>query len=268
MASGILITYSGYPYTPSSLMPDNGLANLAGMLLKNGHDVVILDYNTVEIVSKLMTEEIRIKLSSLSPSLKEGHIDEHILIKIQNINNKLSKHKEKELYKTYIGIKDIIKLRRPNFIGFKLWMGDGFTDSIKLAEYIKRDYPNIKLYAGGPQGQLFRETIYKRTQIFDAICYGEGEEIINSLADYSLNKAELKDIPNIIYMNNGKIITNPLKRIGNLNNLAFPVYDSDIYPAFNNNGKIKIFSIDESRGCPNNCAFCVHSSISGKKNVV
>ena len=33
-ASGILINYSGYPYTPSSMMPDNGLANLAGSLLK------------------------------------------------------------------------------------------------------------------------------------------------------------------------------------------------------------------------------------------
>ena len=43
MARGLLVSYAGYPYTPSSLMPDNGLANLAGALLEAGHDVSIVD---------------------------------------------------------------------------------------------------------------------------------------------------------------------------------------------------------------------------------
>jgi radical SAM superfamily enzyme YgiQ (UPF0313 family) len=265
-SSGILITYSGYPYTPSSFMPDNGLANLAGALIKNGHDVLILDYSTVEIVKRLMPQDIRGDLIKLLPLLINA--DDNKLDDFRKISSRIEAHREREVYKIYKEIEEHIIRKKVNFIGFKLWMGDGFSDSIKIAEFIKRDHPEIKIYAGGPQSQLFRETIYKRTQIFDAVCYGEGEEIISVLADHSLDKADLKDIPNIIYLNNGKIITNSLKRIDNLDSITYPVYDLDIYPAMNNNGKINIFSIDDSRGCPNNCAFCCHSSISGKKRRV
>ncbi len=262
-SSGILITYSGYPYTPSSFMPDNGLANLAGALIKNGHDVLILDYSTVEIVKRLMPQDIRDDLIKLLPLLINANDDK--LDDFRKISSRIEAHTEREVYKIYKEIEEHIIQKKVNFIGFKLWMGDGFSDSIKIAEFIKRDHPEIKIYAGGPQSQLFRETIYKRTQIFDAVCYGEGEEIISILADHSLGKADLKDIPNIIYMNKGRILTNPLVRISNLDSIPLPIYDSDVYPAFGNDGKINIFSIDDSRGCPNNCAFCPHSSISGKE---
>ena len=263
-SSGILITYSGYPYTPSSLMPDNGLANLAGALIKNGHKVLILDYNTVEIVKRLIPSDIRRDLQKLLPLLQKTTNDK-LIDDLKSINSRIEVHREKEVYKIYKEIEEHIIRRKVNFIGFKLWMGDGFSDSIKIGEYIRKDHPEIKIYAGGSQVQLFRETVCKRTQIFDAICYGEGEDIISSLADHSINQAYLKDIPNIIYMDNGKVITNPLRRIDNLDSLAFPVYDTEIYPACWSNDKIKIFSIDASRGCPNNCAFCVHTSISGSK---
>ncbi|MGD0278865.1 MAG: radical SAM protein [Smithella sp.] len=263
-ASGILITYSGYPYTPSSFMPDNGLANLAGALIKNGHDVLILDYCSADIVKRLMPQDIKDDLTKLLPLLKDAK-DNKLFDDLKKISAGIETHREKEVYKIYKEIEEHIIRERVNFVGFKLWMGDGFSDSIKIAELIKRNHPGIKIYGGGPQSQMYKETIYSKTHIFDAICYGEGEDIISLLADHSINRADLKDIPNIIYAENDKIITNPLKRIEELDNIAYPVYDADVYPACGSNDKIKIFSLDASRGCPNNCAFCVHSSISGQK---
>jgi len=263
-SSGILITYSGYPYTPSSLMPDNGLANLAGALIKNGHEVLILDYNTVEIVKRLMPPDIRRDLQKLLSLLQKTTNDE-LIDDLKKINSRIEVHREKEIYKIYKEIEEHIIQRNVTFIGFKLWMGEGFSDSIKLADYIKKDYPNIKLYAGGPQVQIYKETIYKITKVFDAVAYGEGEEIIEFLARHSISEMNLKDIPNIMYLEDDKIIVNPVKRIEDLDSIAYPVYDSEIYPACGSNDKIKIFSIDASRGCPNDCAFCVHTSISGSK---
>ncbi len=40
--SWLLVNYAGYPYTPSCLLPDNGLANLAGVLVRDGRRVKIL----------------------------------------------------------------------------------------------------------------------------------------------------------------------------------------------------------------------------------
>jgi hypothetical protein len=169
-SSGILITYSGYPFTPSSLMPDNGLANLAGALIKNGHDILILDYSTVGIVKRLMPQDIRNDLMKLLPLINNSG-DQNLLDDFKMINSRLEVHRERVAYEIYKEVEEHIIRRRVNFIGFKLWMGDGFSDSIRIAEFIKSDHPGIKTYAGGPQCQLFRETIYRKTNIFDAICW-------------------------------------------------------------------------------------------------
>jgi len=58
MAKGLLISFAGYPYTPSSLMPDNGLASLAAVLLKEGNEVTILDYGTVDIMERLFPHDL------------------------------------------------------------------------------------------------------------------------------------------------------------------------------------------------------------------
>lgn len=54
----ILVSYAGYPYTFNSLMPDNGLANLAGALLFAGHETLVLDYGTVENVEETFPSEL------------------------------------------------------------------------------------------------------------------------------------------------------------------------------------------------------------------
>jgi radical SAM superfamily enzyme YgiQ (UPF0313 family) len=46
--------------------------------------------------------------------------------------------------------------------------------------------------------------------------------------------------------------------IADLDGLPMPTYDPAVYPAMAGDRKIKIIVIDESRGCKNECAFCVH----------
>ena len=48
MTSSLLICYLGCPRNLTNLYPDNGLASLAGCLIKNGHKTKILDYGTVD----------------------------------------------------------------------------------------------------------------------------------------------------------------------------------------------------------------------------
>jgi hypothetical protein len=99
-SSGILITYSGYPFTPSSLMPDNGLANLAGALIKNGHDILILDYSTVGIVKRLMPQDIRNDLMKLLPLINNSG-DQNLLDDFKMINSRLEVHRERVAYEIY-----------------------------------------------------------------------------------------------------------------------------------------------------------------------
>lgn len=243
MTKSILINYIGYPTTPSTLMPDNGLANLAGSLIKKGHETIILDYNTTDSIKRLF------------PQNNSGG----------DLNAIIKGAQEKDIQAVVNEISSLIKKRNIDFVGFKLLTGEGFKSSVKIAEKLKKDNPKLPIFAGGPHVDWFRERIYNITDAFDTLAYGEGEETIVGLAEYVERRKKLDEIPNLFYKENGNIKVTPIKRVENLDDLAFPIYDESIYPAMKGDNKIKIMMLDESRGCPNSCNFCIHPIKSGSK---
>ncbi|MCM8760466.1 MAG: radical SAM protein, partial [Candidatus Omnitrophica bacterium] len=111
---------------------------------------------------------------------------------------------------------------------------------------------------------IFGDEIYKVGEFFDALCYGEGEETIVHLADFVAGKKKLEDVPNIIFRKeDGSIVKTPRKFIEELDKLPLAVYTPDVY--LNINEKLKMLVLDESRGCPNACYFCIHPVKSGKR---
>ena len=274
----ILVNFNGYPVTMNSLIPDNGLASLAGCLLEDGHETLILDYNTVSNFERMVPQELRVMLSNayeafLSDIRTAGKLSEETTNLLIELDGKLEQHKEEEFIKIAGEIIDKIEEVNADFIGFKLWTGDGFYGSEKIARHIRGKYPDLKIFAGGPHVDWFKENVLHYTDVFDAIAYGEGEETISLLAEYVEGKRKLSEVPNLIYKQNvenpdedgGEIKFTELKRIENLNLLPDPIYDDEIYPAMKGNQKIKFIMIDESRGCPNKCHFCVHPLKSGNR---
>ena len=266
----LLINYAGYPESPRMLVPDNGLANLAGSLIAKGHKTIILDYATVDIVEKLFPYEykdqienvIKRIMANLKQKLSPESKDLDIFHKLDYEINQLQRKKVKEIA---IEICSLVKKHNIDFVGMKLWMGDGFEGSITIAKQLRKDFPTLPIFAGGPHVDWFREKIFEVCDVFDALVYGEGEEVINMLADYVLGKMKLEEIPNLLYKENGEIITTPRKIIDDLNKLPLPIYDKEVYPAMGDNQKLKVILTDESRGCPNNCSFCLHPIKSGNK---
>ncbi|MEK7397506.1 MAG: radical SAM protein [Candidatus Poribacteria bacterium] len=266
----ILINFNGCPSTIDSLMPDNGLANLAGSLLEEGHGTVIMDFSTVDVFRRMIPDEISKELSiiyeeSIANIQSGNKSDKSIIGRLLELDRELENHKKLELNKIAYEIIDIATQIGTDFIGFKLWTGEGFTGSLIIAKIIKDKLPDVKLFAGGPHIDWFMERVFDYTDVFDVLAYGEGEETIKLLAEYSEGKRYLSDIPNIIYQNDGRINTTKLKRISDLNSLPDPVYDESVYLAMKDDQKINFVMIDESRGCPNSCNFCIHPQKSGKK---
>jgi len=143
-------------------------------------------------------------------------------------------------------------------VGFKLWNGDGIRGSVALAKTLRRNCPDVALFGGGPHVDLFMEGMVERFEAFDAFGYGEGEETIVRLAEAGRNKAAYADIPNLLYRRNGRPVRTQPKMVEDLNQLPIPAYDPGVYPAMAGDEKLKTMVIDDSRGCRNHCAFCVH----------
>ena len=270
MTRSLLINYSGYPVVMRSLALDNGLANLAGSLIQKGHHTKILDYATVDTIRRLFPHEYSDELSCLTRkiicSLELGFLPQRDdLNGFRELDTKISELQKKKVRQIAREISEYAKAHKVDFVGLKLWSGDGFEGSIAIAEKLKQDNPRLPVFAGGPHVDSFRENIFDVCDVFDTLVYGEGEETITMLADYVSGKRRLQDIPNLIYKNNGKIISTPIRRVNNLDSLSSPVYDEDVYLAMKGNQKIKMVFIDESRGCPNHCSYCIHPIKSGNR---
>ena len=70
----LLVTMAGYPIVPSNFMPDNGLAQLASLLLDSGHDVQIIDLNTPELMDRLFPKPLREPLEQIMEQKMTGEL--------------------------------------------------------------------------------------------------------------------------------------------------------------------------------------------------
>lgn len=267
MARALLVSFAGYPFTPSSLTPDNGLANLAGALVEAGHEVRVLDYGTVSMMRRLFPAALSEVLRPVGARLLEskGAPSAEAMDQLQALSTQLEAHQAAELSLLGEELAAEVRAFRPDFVGFKLWNGDGFTGSLALAQRLRSEFPALPVYGGGPQSSWFREAIYRRTQVFDALAYGEGERLILDLVEAAVAGRPLASIPGIIYQQEGQAVTNERAEGLDLNTLPFPVYDPEVYPAMGGQEKAKIVVLDDSRGCPYACGFCTHPVESGRR---
>ncbi len=252
-------------------MPDNGLASLAGALVEGGHRTVVLDYNTVGIIERLCPPELSETAATIYASLAakrkhQGSDFSQEFEKFRALDKQLEEIQDRVCHQIALEIAALARMRHVDFIGFKLWNGDGFTGSVKIASEVKKLVPGVKIFAGGPHVDYFLERILSVTEAFDVLAYGDGEEVILTLADLvEKNRTNYRGIPNLIYKDQSGAHLNPVEWIDDLNRLPLPRYDEQIYPAMAGEQKIKILVLDESRGCPNGCYFCIQPAKGGCK---
>jgi hypothetical protein len=266
MARGILVSFAGYPYTPSSLMPDNGLASLAGSLIAAGHDAKVLDYGTVDTVARLVPDAVHRRLEDVWAAASNGRMPAHAAVNLLRASMAQSRALRKTLRLVADEISREIEAAPTDFVGFKLWNGDGFSSSVRLAKVLRKRHENVKIIGGGPQVDWFEEMVFDYTDAFHCLVRGEGEQTIIALAEWAAGRRLLHGIPNILYTApSGALVKAPLEPVADLDALPLPAYDAAHYPSIAGNRHMKMITIDESRGCPNECYFCIHPRKSGCK---
>ncbi|MFW5866704.1 MAG: B12-binding domain-containing radical SAM protein [Armatimonadota bacterium] len=268
MPGALLVSFGGYPYTPSSLMPDNGLANLAGALAEVGVEARILDFGTISTMRQLFPQELT---DALKPEAQRllggagGELDDETRAKLRELDAMLGQHQRAQMHAIAEEVADEVRERRPDFVGMKLWNGDGFTGSVIIAEHLREQFPDLPIYGGGPQSSWWGSAIYDRTQAFTCLLDGEGERAIKLLAEHAAGEMPLAEIPGVTFMDGGEPRSNPRGPGLSLDELPEPLYDEESYPALAGDEKLKIFIIDDSRGCPQQCGFCTHPVESGTR---
>jgi radical SAM superfamily enzyme YgiQ (UPF0313 family) len=154
-------------------------------------------------------------------------------------------------------VTEIIK-SNPRYIGFS--MHTKFNILSRIIRKRIKERTNIPIIVGGSMTPyLDLKTVQNSfaEELFDYMIVGAGEEALPSLIESLDQKREPQGIANVFYIKDGRLITNRLEDIRDLDSLPFPDYsqfDLDLYPT-----PERILPIQTSRGCSwGKCAFCSH----------
>lgn len=222
-----------------SIIAPLGLAYLAAVLEKEGHEVKILDC---------------LALSARNPTkIKRG---KHIFIRYSPPNSFIKKY-----------IKDF----QPSLVGISNLISPTEQETIKLAKTIKKIFPNTLTVLGGSNATS-RAGFFIKIPEIDFVVSGEGEETLSELIKQIPNK-KYNNIKGLTYKDSrGKVSFNPPRPfIQDLDKLPFPAWHLLPMEEYLNHQPAGIFvkrkrtiTMITSRGCPNACLFCTNESMWGR----
>ncbi len=163
-------------------------------------------------------------------------------------------------------ILELINKDNPKVIGFSALVGTS-ENAHSLAKKIKEKYPEKIILYGGPLATSFPKKIMKKYEFIDYVLRGEAEETLPEFLNKLEEKKPVQDIKGLVYRKNNEIVINDgiptINELDNLPNpdrslldkkydLSFPLGDSEVRLSVE-----KYTPILASRGCPNNCNFCL-----------
>ncbi|MBN2533350.1 MAG: radical SAM protein [Spirochaetales bacterium] len=127
----------------------------------------------------------------------------------------------------------------------------------KIISDIREVNEKAFVLCGGPYCNLSREYI----EGSDVTCIGEAENHIVHILDSIVNKKSLKNIPGLIYKNNGKIVdTGGYMQVENLDASMPPLLELAKGKDYGyiSSMKVNVAPISSSRGCPFSCYYCTY----------
>lgn len=231
---------------------DLGSRHLAAYMKSRGHEVRIVALKSGswgKLAQRPDKEEVNkcMRVSSATAGisfLQQADISEHELELLTNV----------------------IQEWQPDIMGFGT-RSKNFAYLPKVIPAMRKGAPNAFLIAGGFGPSL--EPHIPLNMGVDAVLRGEGEYILEDLANAISENISWKDIPGIAYIESDKIKINPVRpQEKNLDNFPFPFCDErDI--VFIDNDKIAVpdknssklwstssYIILTSRGCIEECSYC------------
>jgi len=159
------------------------------------------------------------------------------------------------------------KLSEADIVCFSAYVWN-ITISLKIAEKVKKNNPDVFIIFGGPQVPFKEIENFLRTNSFiDIACHGEGEIIFPAILG-NYESREWKKVPGLNYIGEtGEFIQTALsERITNFDKVPSPYLKGVFNRLIKENPQIQWIALWETnRGCPFSCAYCDWGSATKNK---
>ncbi len=231
-----------YPNFESEFRIPLSITILSSCLKRSGHIVELFD-------TTFMTPNYNKDTELME---KKGLVEE------TNLNDYIGEIEEKNITEELL--KKINEFK-PDLIAISL-LERNFFVAKDLMKKIKENFL-VPIIVGGILPTIVPDMIIN-LHFVDIICVGEGEGAIVDLADKIVNNENIYDIKNLWLKKDGKVIKNPIRPLVELDDLPYPDWslfdERHMWKPFVGN-VYKGGSFEFSRGCLNNCSFCVAPSL-------
>ncbi len=132
-------------------------------------------------------------------------------------------------------------------------------EALRAATLVKDLWPNCTIVAGGV---YFAHTIEKslKSNIIDIIVRGEGEQTFVELLQHLSTPSKWPQIEGLAFLQQGNPHLTPMRKlIADMDTLPTPAYDLIDMTNYghNSHNHPNLTSIEHSRGCIDNCGFCI-----------
>jgi len=169
-----------------------------------------------------------------------------------------------ELYKFPEDLAEAICQSIPSVIGLSNFSWN-LELSYTLSKWAKSMYPDVAVVFGGPNFPISIDekiAFLGERPALDFYIQNEGElgfvELVKKLREFGFDKEALKRseerVLNCSYLNGGKLIDGPIRRIDDINIIPSPYLSGTLDPFFEKLELIPL--IETNRGCPFTCTYC------------
>ncbi len=215
-----------------------GIASIMGVLRQNAFEVKVFDTAFYRSSDDINQNEIRAR-----KGISKAVVNEDLLI--DNSSDMFD---------------DLVKLINeysPHLIAVTL-LQPTYETGISLTRFIKSNFPDLMIVAGGVFPTLSPEIVFNERSI-DAVCVGEGETPLLELCKALSVGEDISHIPSFWFKWKGKSFKNEPVLIDNLDELPFPDYsgfDARLFYKPMQGRLYRMINIETTRGCPYDCTYC------------
>jgi len=161
---------------------------------------------------------------------------------------------------------------KPDLVGFSM-MFDNSYRHLKPLLAIAKSYGCMTILGGAAASYSYREILDEQPDL-DAVCFGEGEEVIHELLSCDPMDRQVSMLANPAWVTRERDHVPVMQNIQNLDpliNIDYSFVNPDAYnmkeafSPFVDHDRHKQFFLMTTRGCPFSCTFCSNAAIHGKK---
>ena len=142
--------------------------------------------------------------------------------------------------------------KQPDVLCFSCYIWN-LTYTENLIREIKKLYPDLPIWVGGPEVSYDAEEVLERLPEVAGVMFGEGEETFLELMEYYHGEGKsLAEIKGIAYRHGDCVVQNEWRPTIDLSTVPFVYRDMEDF-------RHKIIYYESSRGCPFSCSYCLSS---------